>query len=66
MKRQDEGIPFSSDLVTIVVGNLGSHDAVMNGGCHLHDLQTIALRCSLHQKVCNETAGLHYHAESSL
>ncbi len=66
MKGQNEGISLSSDLIAIVVGNLGSHDAVMNGGCYLHDLQTIALHCSLHQKVCIQTAVLHCHAKGSL
>ena len=66
MKGQDEGISFSSDLIAIVVGDLGSHDAVMNGGCHLHDLQSFALRRFLHQKVCIKTAELRCHAQSSL
>ncbi len=66
MKGQDEGISFSSDLIAIVVGDLGSHDAVMNGGRHLHDLQAVALHCFLHQKVCIKTAALRCHAEGSL
>ena len=56
VKGQDEGISLSSDLIAVVVRNLGSHDAVMNGGGYLHDLQTIALHCSLHAKLCIQTA----------
>lgn len=51
MKGQDEGISFSGDLVAVVVGDLGAHDAVMNGRCHLHHLQASALAsqlCSCH------------------
>jgi len=57
MEGQDEGISLSSDLIAIVVGNLGPHDAVMNGGRHLHDLQNHCLMLLLasegtHQDCC--------------
>ena len=42
MKGQDEGISFSGDLIAVVVGDLGAHDAVMNGRRHLHYLQASA------------------------
>lgn len=40
MEGYNEGISLCSDLIPIVVGYFGTHDAIMDRRCNLHDLQT--------------------------